>query len=73
MDQHKRKPCDKPQPYTHKPCKKVNNDTPATSSKPVQKGGQENLTLYDWLTVFQFMDNHPDLGHANIVTQFRTL
>lgn len=71
MDQKKRKPRDKPTPYA---CKHtaVDKDAPATSVKSLQKDGWENLTLHDWLTVFRFIDDHPSLVQANIVSHFKT-
>jgi hypothetical protein len=58
MEQKKRKPHNKFQPYSHKPRTTVDKDAPATSAKPSLKEGRENLTLYDWLTVFRFIDDH---------------
>ena len=31
-----------------------------------------NLTLHDWLTVFAFIDSHPDMSQENVVTYFKT-
>jgi hypothetical protein len=67
MEQKKRKPCNKFQPYSHKPQTTVDKDAPATSVKPLLKEGQENLTLHHWLTVFTFIDDHLSMVQANIV------
>jgi hypothetical protein len=34
--------------------------------------GRKNLTLHDWMTVFAFVDSHPDLGQPKIVQHFKT-
>jgi hypothetical protein len=73
MSEKKRKPREKPQPYTRKPQAKVDKNAPTTSAKSTNlKEGRENLTLHDWLTVFNFIDAHPDLPQADIVQHFKT-
>lgn len=73
MNEKKRKSQDNPQPFAQKPRTKVNKNAPTTSAKSAEKKGWENLTLHDWLTVFKFIDTHPDLPQADIVMHFKTL
>ncbi|KIJ26725.1 hypothetical protein M422DRAFT_272186 [Sphaerobolus stellatus SS14] len=62
-------------PYNHtkktgRPSKK---DVPKSSAiQPAQKG-RKNLTLHDWLTVFQWIDEHPNVNQSKIVEHFATL
>jgi hypothetical protein len=66
-----RKPREKPTPYVRKPDKvKIPRDAPATSA--TKSKGRQNLTLHDWLTVFAYMDAHPDMGQGQIVQHFAT-
>jgi hypothetical protein len=32
-----------------------------------------NLSVQDWITVFQFIDNHPGIAQAAVVQHFKTL
>lgn len=52
----------------HKPKAK---DAPKSSAWPVIQI-QSNLTLQDWLTVFAFIDSHPDMSQENFLTYFKT-
>ena len=72
-----RKVREKPAPYSHKkkpPATK--KDAPKTSAKssvgvtPSQR--HENLTLADWLTVFNFIDEHPGILQTHVVKHFKT-
>ncbi|KAG6896097.1 hypothetical protein C0992_010348, partial [Termitomyces sp. T32_za158] len=65
-----RKPREKPQPYAHKPQASSKKDAPKTSAKPAQKKHRDNLTLHDWLTVFNFVDEHPTLSQSDICNHF---
>ena len=49
----------------------VRNDAPRSSVRPVMQK-RLNLTLHDWLTVFAFIDSHPDMSQENVVTYFKT-
>ncbi|KIJ54615.1 hypothetical protein M422DRAFT_152605, partial [Sphaerobolus stellatus SS14] len=40
--------------------------------QPAQKG-RKNLTLHDWLTVFKWIDEHPDVNQSKVVEHFATL
>ncbi|KAH7925285.1 DDE-domain-containing protein [Leucogyrophana mollusca] len=66
-----RKPRPKPAPYNRKPKNKSKN-MPATSMKPKQTKRHENLTFHDWLTVFAYIDSHPDVSQGDIAEHFRT-
>lgn len=77
--QLKRKPRNKPKPYNRQvPTgrKKTNEGqkTSATSSGTQDKGkSRENLTLHDWLTILRYVDEHPRMSQAEVVTHFKTL
>ncbi|KAG5349171.1 hypothetical protein C0989_005463, partial [Termitomyces sp. Mn162] len=64
------KPCEKPQPYAHKPRAPSKKDAPKTSAKPAQKKHCDNFTLHDWLTVFIFVDEHPTLSQSDTCDHF---
>ena len=69
----KRKPRDKPGPYNRQPKKpKPTTNAPKTSAKPNKKSHRENLTLHDWLTVFTYVDAHPNMVQGDIVRHFAT-
>jgi hypothetical protein len=78
----KRKPREKLAPYTRKPkASSIQDDTPVASTStstsisttPDSKTrSRTNLTLQDWMTVFAFVDSHPDMGQADIVRYFKT-
>ena len=42
-----------------------------SAAKP-KKTSRENLTLQDWLDVFQFIDTHPSMSQGDIVKYFTT-
>ena len=68
-----RKARPKPTPYHRKPREKARADAPATSAKSIEtKKCRENLTLHDWLTVFTFIDSHPDTPQERVVEHFKT-
>ncbi|KIK80288.1 hypothetical protein PAXRUDRAFT_766352 [Paxillus rubicundulus Ve08.2h10] len=58
------KPQPKPAPYIHKSqadSESHPTDAPATSAKSIKSNKHhDNLTLHDWLTVFSFIDSHPN-------------
>jgi hypothetical protein len=67
----KRKPCTKPGPYKPRERHKEPKDAPMTSAfQPTLT--RDNLTLRDWMTVFAYIDNHPDIGQAQVVQYFGT-
>ncbi|KAF5364479.1 hypothetical protein D9758_010645 [Tetrapyrgos nigripes] len=47
------------------------NNQPRTSAKPTQTR-RENLTLFDWLQVLDYVDDHPDLTQPQIVRYCET-
>lgn len=61
-------------PYTSKPGPKgkQSHDAPLTSAKASVSNTRDNLTLYDWLSIFAYIDRHPGLGQAAIVMHFKT-
>ena len=65
------KSCNKPPPYHRKTKPVVEKGTPKTSAQPVTKQGRENLTIYDWLTVFAFWDEHPSMNRTGIINHFK--
>ncbi len=77
-DQHtpnvlKRKAADKP----CVPAKKAKRapkprDAPATSAVVPPKRSRQNLTLADWMTVFAYIDSHPDVTQGAVINYFKT-
>ena len=63
------KPCEKPQPYKQKPKVPIIKGTPKNSTKIIKEKKHENLTLHNWMTVFTFIDQHPEMTQGSIVTQ----
>ncbi|KAG1835808.1 hypothetical protein F4604DRAFT_1910703 [Suillus subluteus] len=61
----KRKPRDTPPPYGHRQQKKLKvKNTPVTSAQPAAVyTARQNLTLSDWLTVFE-EDVEPEVSRA---------
>jgi len=47
-------------------------DAPATSAVIPQKVSRQNLTLADWMTVFSYIDSHPDAKQTAVINYFRT-
>ncbi|KIJ30769.1 hypothetical protein M422DRAFT_267602 [Sphaerobolus stellatus SS14] len=52
-------PCEKPGPYGPREQKQKKKDQPKSSAQPGRQKQCVNLTLYGWMSVFQFMDAHP--------------
>ncbi|KAH7929555.1 DDE-domain-containing protein [Leucogyrophana mollusca] len=67
-----RKPRPKPKPYKRQPKTKVEKNLPATSAKPAGSNSRSILTLADWMTVYAFVDAHPDLPQGQVVEHFKT-
>jgi Tc5 transposase DNA-binding domain len=67
-----RKPREKPAPYQRKPKQTPKKDGPKTSAKPITSHKRTNLTLADWLTVINFVDDHPHLSQERVVDHFQT-
>ena len=65
-----RKPREKPQPYQQKPKVPIVKNAPKTSAKIVKEKKHENLTLHDWMTIFAFIDEHPEMTQGSIVKHF---
>ncbi|KAJ7828692.1 hypothetical protein B0H14DRAFT_2367003 [Mycena olivaceomarginata] len=62
------------QPYNRGGCpSKPSKDVPKTLAKPADDGKRKNLTNFDWLNVFAYKDDHPDMGQEDISKHFRTL
>ena len=70
----RRKPRPKPAPYQRKP-RETNpsqTGTPAPSAKSIKtKACRGNLTLNDWLTVFDVIGSHPDVPQERVVEHFK--
>ncbi|KIN95258.1 hypothetical protein M404DRAFT_34310 [Pisolithus tinctorius Marx 270] len=71
------KPWPKPAPYNQKQQQAGSDSTirqnAATSAKPIKSKQRENLTLHDWLTIFEFIDSHPNVSQDRVVEHFKTL
>jgi hypothetical protein len=69
--EQKRKPRLNVTPY--KPRKPVEKprDVPKSSAIPIKPKRRNNLTLFDWLTVFQYIDKHKETPQEGIVAYFR--
>ncbi|KAJ7889326.1 hypothetical protein B0H14DRAFT_3711070, partial [Mycena olivaceomarginata] len=52
---------------------KPQKDAPRTSARPVQDSKRKNLTLYDWMNVLAFVDDHPGMSQDAITAHFKTL
>jgi hypothetical protein len=71
MHNRTRKPREKPVPYKRRSQTTAKNkDAPTTSAKPDKITTRKNLTLNDWLTVFAYIDTHPNQSQAEIVAHF---
>jgi hypothetical protein len=68
-----RKPHDKPANRPPVKRQKHIQDAPATFTQPPQHMLLQNLTLTDWMSVYAYVDTHPDVPQANIMEHFRTL
>jgi len=68
-----RKPREKPALYKpRKHQEQPKKDAPKSSAQCIEKKARENLTLHDWLTVLQFVDEHPSMSQQAIVKHFKT-
>ncbi|KAG6330564.1 hypothetical protein ID866_8525 [Astraeus odoratus] len=45
---------------------------PRAQQKAFRKTNNAQITLHDWLTVFAYIDAHPDQSHDSIVKHFKT-
>ncbi|KIK91453.1 hypothetical protein PAXRUDRAFT_797483 [Paxillus rubicundulus Ve08.2h10] len=74
---HTREPRPKPAPYVCKSQADLEShptDAPPTSVKSIKSNKhRDNLTLHDWLTMFSFIDSHPNTPQEYIVVHFKTL
>jgi hypothetical protein len=72
-EEARRKPCENPGHYAKKlgPKGPRTKDSIRTSAKTA-RNPKENLTLQDWITVFAFVDSHPNLGQSAIIRYFRS-
>ena len=51
----------------------LSKDTPKTSTQPIEKAKRENLTLWDWLTVYAYVDTLPQpINQGEVVQYFST-
>ncbi|KIK11433.1 hypothetical protein PISMIDRAFT_44121, partial [Pisolithus microcarpus 441] len=48
-------------------------DAPQTSAQTSPPHTHQNLTLADWMTVYSFINDHPDVTQADVVKHFATL
>ncbi|KAG2076031.1 hypothetical protein BDR04DRAFT_1090856 [Suillus decipiens] len=61
------KPRDKPT-ACNRPVKQqkiITKDTARTSALSPECSSRQNLTLSDWMTVYSFIDSHPNVTQAN--------
>ena len=76
MPAYKCKPRNTPVEYNRQPKKpkawRLGVDTPQTSAQTTQTS-RKNLTLADWLTVFDYVDAHPSVPQKEVVKHFSTL
>ena len=71
----KHQPWLKPLPYKQTPKGAPAKGGPGpvastSSAKPLEKMQQQNLALYDWLTVFAYIDEHPNETQTDVVNFF---
>jgi Tc5 transposase DNA-binding domain len=66
------KPCGKPTPYQCRPKQPSKKDVPKTSVKLITSSKCINLTLADWLTVINFVNDHPHLSQERVIDHFQT-
>ncbi|PBK67952.1 hypothetical protein ARMSODRAFT_1019995 [Armillaria solidipes] len=59
-------------PYDRTQRPKVVKPTHATSAIPLDYDKRKNLTCGDWLTVFAYVDQHPNMKQEDIVQHFAT-
>ncbi|KAG6331092.1 hypothetical protein ID866_7996 [Astraeus odoratus] len=48
-------------------------DAPHSLAQPSKTSSHKNLTLFDWMTVYYFVDSHPNTPQADVIQQFSTL
>ncbi|KIK13080.1 hypothetical protein PISMIDRAFT_119583, partial [Pisolithus microcarpus 441] len=63
-------------PKTTPPAKWHNtgvNDAPRTSAQLPATSSRQNLTLSDWMTVYSYVDSHPNASQVDIVRHFSSL
>ncbi|CAA7270543.1 unnamed protein product [Cyclocybe aegerita] len=71
-DERKRKVRTEHAPYKpRKPQKEKVKNQPKSSAQPVQKKKRDHLTLYDWLQVFAWIDDHPNVSQDKVVAHFK--
>jgi hypothetical protein len=68
----KRKPQDKPPAYNRSPQTQSIKDALKTSTQAIQKTTHENLTTFDWITVFAFMDEHLAMSQGQVAEHFKS-
>ncbi|KAG6327246.1 hypothetical protein ID866_11843 [Astraeus odoratus] len=56
-----------------KQCKIGVKDAPHTSAQLLITSSHKNLTLSDWMTIYSYVDSHPDIPQSNMVQYFSTL
>jgi hypothetical protein len=57
-----------------RPPVKKKQDIPKSSARPIQENARQNLTLYDWLTVFAYIDTLPKpIKQGAVVEHFQSL
>jgi hypothetical protein len=68
-----RKPRPPPAPYKSKPGPKGKRTSKPKTSAKDSSNARKNLTLHDWLTVFAFIDEHPDVSQIGVVEHFASM
>ena len=57
----------------HKQLPGPSKETPKTSARPIEKRRRENLTLFDWKTVYAYVDTLPHpINQGKVVRYFAT-
>jgi hypothetical protein len=70
-NEQRHKPREGHQPYKPRKPKKVVDKNPAKSlAQPLKSRKRSNLTLADWLIIYVFIDEHPNLTQDAIVQHF---
>jgi len=62
----------KPGPYKRKPTTSHGKDATISFTAASKTTHRQNLTLRDWMTVFQYIDAHPGLPQGCMVQYFKT-
>ncbi|KAL0571808.1 hypothetical protein V5O48_010155 [Marasmius crinis-equi] len=68
----KRKPRTQTKPYERKERGPKTRNAPKTSAKTTIDNRRSNLTLHNWLTVFAWMKDYPDVSQEDVVNHFKT-